>query len=156
MQLRKRVQAEQARRRAARRQCAGDAVSRGSGTSQRSVRGEVLTLYWIECFFFFQAEDGIRDVAVTGVQTCALPIYRSSRSVDPISLKCSWASAPRACAIYSNKERKTLPASSLSMRSMRLDGIVVQVLAAATMNVSRRSTNCWLKWTASNPTKVSF
>src|SRR2546429_4219596 len=25
-------------------------------------------------FFFFQAEDGIRDVAVTGVQTCALPI----------------------------------------------------------------------------------
>src|SRR5205809_7946246 len=29
--------------------------------------------YWF--FFFFQAEDGIRDVAVTGVQTCALPIY---------------------------------------------------------------------------------
>src|SRR5256885_8664683 len=27
-------------------------------------------------FFFFQAEDGIRDYKVTGVQTCALPIYR--------------------------------------------------------------------------------
>src|SRR2546422_6864468 len=27
-------------------------------------------------FFFFQAEDGIRDVAVTGVQTCALPISK--------------------------------------------------------------------------------
>src|SRR5690348_17486624 len=26
-------------------------------------------------FFFFQAEDGIRDGRVTGVQTCALPIY---------------------------------------------------------------------------------
>ena len=26
-------------------------------------------------FFFFQAEDGIRDRLVTGVQTCALPIY---------------------------------------------------------------------------------
>src|SRR6267143_5662707 len=26
------------------------------------------------CFFFFQAEDGIRDGTVTGVQTCALPI----------------------------------------------------------------------------------
>src|SRR3712207_7601776 len=25
--------------------------------------------------FFFQAEDGIRDIGVTGVQTCALPIY---------------------------------------------------------------------------------
>jgi len=36
-------------------------------------------LYYIDTFsvldyFFFQAEDGIRDVAVTGVQTCALPI----------------------------------------------------------------------------------
>src|SRR5690606_40937988 len=30
------------------------------------------------CFcFFFQAEDGIRDFHVTGVQTCALPIYAS-------------------------------------------------------------------------------
>src|SRR6266498_3219196 len=29
-------------------------------------------------FFFFQAEDGIRDADVTGVQTCALPIYRLS------------------------------------------------------------------------------
>src|SRR5437867_6146282 len=28
----------------------------------------------ISCFFFFQAEDGIRDRTVTGVQTCALPI----------------------------------------------------------------------------------
>src|SRR5256712_1741403 len=30
-------------------------------------------------FFFFQAEDGIRDLIVTGVQTCALPICRSAR-----------------------------------------------------------------------------
>src|SRR5437773_7972130 len=29
------------------------------------------------CFFFFQAEDGIRDRDVTGVQTCALPICRA-------------------------------------------------------------------------------
>src|SRR5688572_32266723 len=28
------------------------------------------------CLFFFQAEDGIRDLTVTGVQTCALPIYQ--------------------------------------------------------------------------------
>src|SRR5256884_2800690 len=33
-------------------------------------------LWWVGVCFFFQAEDGIRDVAVTGVQTCALPIYR--------------------------------------------------------------------------------
>src|SRR5256885_10814549 len=30
-------------------------------------------------FFFFQAEDGIRDYKVTGVQTCALPISASCR-----------------------------------------------------------------------------
>src|SRR5476651_1228584 len=29
-------------------------------------------------FFFFQAEDGIRDIGVTGVQTCALPICRDA------------------------------------------------------------------------------
>src|SRR3989449_6905478 len=34
----------------------------------------LLTLLSMLFFFFFQAEDGIRDVAVTGVQTCALPI----------------------------------------------------------------------------------
>src|SRR6266542_5775243 len=35
-------------------------------------------------FFFFQAEDGIRDATVTGVQTCALPISRP----------CRWRRAP--------------------------------------------------------------
>src|SRR3712207_5983674 len=30
-------------------------------------------------FFFFQAEDGIRDIGVTGVQTCALPIYNHKK-----------------------------------------------------------------------------
>src|SRR2546430_7886651 len=33
-------------------------------------------------FFFFQAEDGIRDLTVTGVQTCALPILRHTRFVQ--------------------------------------------------------------------------
>src|SRR5206468_9732619 len=33
------------------------------------------------CIFFFQAEDGIRDLIVTGVQTCALPISFNGDSV---------------------------------------------------------------------------
>src|SRR5205085_6510493 len=37
-------------------------------------------LPWSFAFFFFQAEDGIRDLTVTGVQTCALPI-----SVSPLT-----------------------------------------------------------------------
>src|SRR5690349_22535807 len=34
-------------------------------------------------FFFFQAEDGIRDLYVTGVQTCALPIFHRARGAAP-------------------------------------------------------------------------
>src|SRR5699024_11842633 len=34
--------------------------------------------------FFFQAEDGIRDRNVTGVQTCALPIYFPVKAIDLI------------------------------------------------------------------------
>src|SRR5690349_22800003 len=34
-------------------------------------------------FFFFQAEDGIRDLYVTGVQTCALPISLMPQSLEP-------------------------------------------------------------------------
>src|SRR5207245_6293667 len=37
-------------------------------------------------FFFFQAEDGIRDATVTGVQTCALPISRSLSGMMALSV----------------------------------------------------------------------
>src|SRR2546430_6835486 len=51
------------------------------------------------CFFFFQAEDGIRDLTVTGVQTCALPISQlphgarhAEQAVCPSSAQTpSWA-----------------------------------------------------------------
>src|SRR5438552_12408903 len=48
-------------------------------------------------FFFFQAEDGIRDDLVTGVQTCALPISnsgREGRSIVPSSPRSSTAAKP--------------------------------------------------------------
>src|SRR5690349_21926805 len=38
------------------------------------------------CFFFFQAEDGIRDLYVTGVQTCALPIFSMFAAVQRFGL----------------------------------------------------------------------
>src|SRR5256884_712398 len=47
----------------------------------------LLRLKWVSTFslwfFFFQAEDGIRDVAVTGVQTCALPISPANGQQSP-------------------------------------------------------------------------
>src|SRR2546430_7794906 len=38
---------------------------------------------YVFVFFFFQAEDGIRDLTVTGVQTCALPISTSPSGSSP-------------------------------------------------------------------------
>src|SRR6266705_6353364 len=52
------------------------------------------------CFFFFQAEDGVRDRTVTGVQTCALPISPSRRGEvtrryrgDTLILETEWRTA---------------------------------------------------------------
>src|SRR2546430_1539325 len=47
--------------------------------------------------FFFQAEDGIRDLTVTGVQTCALPIW------------CCWRSAARRCSAASAPAGRSRP-----------------------------------------------
>src|SRR5438552_10840757 len=51
------------------------------------------------CVFFFQAEDGIRDDLVTGVQTCALPISAASSPGSAASPKtCVVTRAPSWCA----------------------------------------------------------
>src|SRR2546429_2914648 len=52
-----------------------------------------LLVMWVlrGCCFFFQAEDGIRDVAVTGVQTCALPIsYTNAKLLATTDSLTSW------------------------------------------------------------------
>src|SRR5439155_3708934 len=48
------------------------------------------------CIFFFQAEDGIRDGHVTGVQTCALPISSSAPSPEskPPAVECRCRRGP--------------------------------------------------------------
>src|SRR6266487_6176177 len=50
----------------------------------------------IQVFFFFQAEDGIRDGRVTGVQTCALPILAEAPPTIDAALEAAYHSA----AIY--------------------------------------------------------
>src|SRR5437764_3919161 len=45
-------------------------------------------------FFFFQAEDGIRDTSVTGVQTCALPISTLRQRRPPIAAALGSQSPP--------------------------------------------------------------
>src|SRR3712207_7033849 len=48
----------------------------------------MLLVCFLISFFFFQAEDGIRDIGVTGVQTCALPIF--TRPLLFLSRNVSW------------------------------------------------------------------
>src|SRR5260221_10089456 len=68
-----------------------------SGDSQRGNCG-LLTGHWLY-FFFFQAEDGIRDHCVTGVQTCALPISTPTLAVtgSPCAMGVV-ASSSRSCS----------------------------------------------------------
>src|SRR5205807_6547850 len=70
-------------------------------------------------FFFFQAEDGIRDYKVTGVQTCALPISRDGerRSVkSPTSSTLAsrpWGTSPICARHRGPATREGLPISPL-------------------------------------------
>src|SRR2546429_597229 len=54
----------------------------------REMKIETSRLVFFSIFFFFQAEDGIRDVAVTGVQTCALPILEGEVACRCVNAAC--------------------------------------------------------------------
>src|SRR2546427_9248004 len=71
-------------------------------------------------FFFFQAEDGIRDLTVTGVQTCALPI--SSRRPSPSRFNPSTA-APIASPGKSDTQGATRSRSRPSATIAPHDGV---------------------------------
>src|SRR5205823_10657189 len=57
----------------------------------------VYNYVFVILFFFFQAEDGIRDKLVTGVQTCALPISRRCEEMDWCVSRGAWWSAAWPC-----------------------------------------------------------
>src|SRR2546427_2275000 len=60
----------------------------------------LIRVFFFVLFFFFQAEDGIRDLTVTGVQTCALPISRPLALMMPaVTVKVN--ASPRGLPIAS-------------------------------------------------------
>src|SRR5207245_6752415 len=67
--------------------------------------------------FFFQAEDGIRDATVTGVQTCALPISTSRRNcsrsgfgeMPTQSIRACWEFAWRIRALWPSRSAAPQP-----------------------------------------------
>src|SRR5207245_7449747 len=62
-----------------------------------------------QIIFFFQAEDGIRDATVTGVQTCALPIFaqrqKKSQPTTPRPPQVERQRAPKLTAVKSRPSR---------------------------------------------------
>src|SRR5258708_11547844 len=69
---------------------AGDVVFR-SGVLADGGRYAFWVMWLLAFFFFFQAEDGIRDDLVTGVQTCALPIFIEAMAAGVPQVVSDWS-----------------------------------------------------------------
>src|SRR5690349_25042559 len=65
----------------------------------------VVVVVTIRIIFFFQAEDGIRDLYVTGVQTCALPICTWRSTAPPTPRRPVRSRATAAASICCGKPR---------------------------------------------------
>src|SRR5438874_8964874 len=92
-------------------------------------------------FFFFQAEDGIRDLYVTGVQTCALPIL-SGRGADTQPP----GRGARGCA-RARRARASTAAAQLSHRGRRNDGDRAGAGTRRTRSEERRvGKECRSRW----------
>src|SRR5207245_5930386 len=75
-------------------------------------------------YFFFQAEDGIRDATVTGVQTCALPISTQQPTIARMNFRGSrQARTQKDARAQSSAERSTanpeIPPARNSVRTPR-------------------------------------
>src|SRR5947208_12281727 len=81
-------------------------------------------------FFFFQAEDGIRDDLVTGVQTCALPISRSTRRL----VIGRWIRELSSTLTASDRQRRK------GKRSRPLPAGTARAFASPLLGVSTRAT----------------
>src|SRR6266496_6837688 len=87
-------------------------------------------------FFFFQAEDGIRDLYVTGVQTCALPIScpRPASTHRP-----PWRWPDWACARGAASERHDIARTTIVVRMVTpFDGFCIPISYPAGRHQLRR------------------
>src|SRR2546430_10297978 len=85
-------------------------------------RDVIVSCEFVGCFFF-QAEDGIRDLTVTGVQTCALPISANQRKGRAALRCCVRRSHParnRGSSVTSRSEEHTSELQSQSNLVCRL------------------------------------
>src|SRR5947207_4076004 len=96
-------------------------------------------------FFFFQAEDGIRDHCVTGVQTCALPISKTAWH--------HWAQVIFLARARSAPPRPKMPprvVAAMALRTWRREVAV----ASALVNSSKRDESIYFSSFAGRPTQL--
>src|SRR5438874_9375532 len=86
----------------------------------------------LSILFFFQAEDGIRDLYVTGVQTCALPIYRLR--------------AIRACSVWPGRLLPILIAASIPTRSVVLSAPISAFNRSEERRVGKECSSRWSRY----------
>src|SRR2546425_5511268 len=107
-------------------------------------------------FFFFQAEDGIRDKLVTGVQTCALPISspraagaaarrRASRSTLPRSCSACRASGRSGARGWLDRERVAAPAQRSEEHTSELQSLAYLVCRLLLVKKKRRDADHLLR-----------
>src|SRR5437016_8942580 len=93
-------------------------------------------------FFFFQAEDGIRDWSVTGVQTCALPIYAYRRP------SASASSGRQAARAEGKRQEAKGKGQKLRRKTARLSSLTDESRAVCRSEERRVGKECRSGWSA--------
>src|SRR3989454_10829617 len=83
------------------------------------------------CFFFFQAEDGIRDYKVTGVQTCALPSLYGALTSSRMVMRNADTPDVNAAAKQRLRDLKPLIRAELAKQWIQETGLMPRYLMAA-------------------------
>src|SRR5688572_31258363 len=94
----------------------GDGDAEG-GESYTIAKANLASVVALPLSFFFQAEDGIRDLTVTGVQTCALPILRRVASSMSARISARIARHSGTYQRYSGWPSDSASASNLEISS---------------------------------------
>src|SRR5256885_5281345 len=89
---------------------------------------------WYVFFFFFQAEDGIRDYKVTGVQTCALPICYLFRALFGFAFVYCLFIGARLTADCLSEEKREGTLGLLFLTDLKGYDVVFGKLAATSVN----------------------
>src|SRR5256885_6906725 len=119
----------------------------------------ILAVTLMFVFFFFQAEDGIRDYKVTGVQTCALPIClpaacssatraadqgcQRSPAADAVPVPSAWAGVVIRGAVVASSAPASTTASVASTARVRPLSVSVQTRRSEERRVGKECRSRW-------------